>query len=77
MSEPKGTGIPCQVTIVKAQKQYQCRWCGEEIKKGEKHCRCTGHWEGDWQDWRMHSECYERNAEYISEGFDPFENERA
>lgn len=62
----------------KAVKDYRCEWCGEPILKGEIHSQYTGVWEGDWQNWRMHQECYDIGARYgeIQEGFNPFENER-
>ena len=76
MKEPRGNGIPCSMTYPKAKKEYRCHWCGEDIEKGEIHCHLKGHWEGDWQDWRMHKLCYEEKDEEISEGFEPFVNER-
>lgn len=62
-----------------ARKDYRCEWCGQQIPKGEKHYHYVGVWEGDWQNWRMHSECFElasANGD-MREGFTPFENERA
>jgi len=76
MGEPRGTGIPCDIKTIKARKEYKCHWCSEEIGKGEIHKHCTGHWQGDWQDWRMHTECFKVNDEEIADGFEPFENER-
>lgn len=76
MKEPRGKGIPCEVKTRKARKNYKCCWCGEEIEKGESHQHCTGHWEGDWQNWRMHTECFNVNEEEIGDGFESFTNER-
>lgn len=61
-----------------AAKDHRCEWCGETIPKGEKHNQFTGRWEDEWQNWRMHSECYDSStsSDEISEGFSPFENER-
>ncbi len=65
-------------TYPKAAKDYRCEWCGETILKGEKHTHGSGAWEGDWQNWRMHNECFEIGLlnEEITDGFSPFENER-
>ncbi len=76
MNEPRYTGIPCSYTEPKARKEYKCHWCSEIILKHEKHYHLKGHWQGDWQDWRMHTLCYDRNSDEISDGFEPFENER-
>ncbi len=45
--------------FVKGSKPYQCEACGAQIPIGEKHWHQTGMWEGDWQDWRAHKECYD------------------
>ena len=61
-----------------ARKAHRCIWCGETILVGEKHAHYTGKWEGEFQDWRMHSECNadaDTNGE-IQEGFMPYEHER-
>ena len=65
-------------TNPKAAKDHRCEWCGEAIPKGEVHVQGSGMWEGDWQNWRMHNECYEMGNlnDEIVEGFSPFENER-
>ena len=36
---------------------YRCSWCPEKIVVGEKHYHFVGKWEGDFQNWRMHTEC--------------------
>jgi hypothetical protein len=61
-----------------ARKDYRCAWCGESIPKGEKHVYGTGVWEGDWQNWRMHSECNEdaEKDDDIRDGFTLFDHER-
>lgn len=76
MKQPKGGDIPCQDFERKARKEHRCHWCGEKIRVGEKHYQCKGHWEGDWQDWRMHKLCLDRNRKYIAEGFEPYEYDR-
>lgn len=54
-----------------AAKQHSCWWCGRQIEKGEKHYHYSGMWQGDWQDWRMHNECYEQyeKEDDYGEGF--------
>lgn len=42
----------------RAAKLHRCEWCLGPIVKGEKHANYKGLWEGDWQNWRMHDECY-------------------
>lgn len=61
-----------------ARKVHRCEWCGEPIPIGEKHVKFSGKWEGDFQSWRMHPECYEAAGQddEISEGFSPYEHER-
>lgn len=61
-----------------ARKEYRCEWCGEKILKGEKHHKYVGMWEGDFQNWRMHSEC-KQDADLngdMQDGFTPYEAER-
>ena len=52
---------------------FQRKWHCEVYNS---HYKYTGRWEGDFQNWRMHLECYDASSEEISEGFSPFENER-
>ena len=61
-----------------ARKNYRCEWCGQTIPKGEKHVHHKGVWESEFQDWRMHQECFDdgTGTEEIQEGFLPFENAR-
>lgn len=62
----------------KAAKNHRCEWCGETIHRGEIHYQFTGVWEGDWQNWRMHEDCFTdsySNGDY-ADGFTPFENKR-
>ena len=42
---------------VKARKAYCCAWCTTFIEKGERHYHYVGKWEGEFQDWRMHTDC--------------------
>lgn len=61
-----------------ARKAHRCEWCAEAIPAGEKHAKFAGVWEGDWNFWRMHSECYDygMTSGEISDGFSPYEHER-
>ena len=60
------------------RKDYRCEWCGQKILRGEQHIHFVGRWEGEFQDWRMHPECYDAaNKEGdLIDGFTPFDNER-
>ena len=44
--------------IVKGNKQHRCEACFAIIPKGEIHHHYSGRWEGEWQNWRMHVECF-------------------
>lgn len=46
-------------STVRARKRHRCEWCQDIIKVGESHSHYKGMWEGDWQDWRTHTDCYE------------------
>jgi hypothetical protein len=61
-----------------ARKDHRCVWCGESIQKGNKHAHFSGKWDGEFQDWRMHRECYEDAdiSDELHEGFMPHEHER-
>ena len=67
-----------QMTQPRAAKPYRCAWCGESIRRGELHQKAAGQWEGDWQDWRMHDECYQHSVdtEELQDGFSLYEGER-
>jgi hypothetical protein len=60
-------------------KDHRCEWCGQKIPKGDLHYQFKGLWEGEWQNWRMHLECYgaySSDANEMCDGFTPFEGER-
>ena len=60
-----------------AARPHKCEWCGETILAGEKHPQFVGKWEGEFQNWRMHWECYEATSkDDLSEGFTPYEHDR-
>jgi hypothetical protein len=63
---------------VVARKPHRCIWCYEQIEIGESHTRYVGSWEGEFQDWRMHEECWtDYDLNYDSEeGFMPGEAQR-
>lgn len=64
-------------TFPTARKTYRCEWCGELIKVGERHVKFSGKWEGEFQNWRMHSECHSATSkDDLSEGFTPYEHDR-
>jgi hypothetical protein len=65
------------VTHPAARREHRCEWCGQKILKGEKHYKFNGVWQGDFQNWRMHTECSEAwDQENEGDGFSPFENQR-
>jgi len=69
-------------TQPKARKIHKCVWCGEPILIGEQHHKWVGIFEGDFNNWRMHDECWdaadrERSEDYHSDGsFEPHEHKR-
>jgi hypothetical protein len=64
-------------TWPKGAKDHRCEWCGEKIPKGETHARFVGKWDGEFQNWRMHRDCFEAtDKDDLSEGFTPYEHAR-
>ncbi len=60
-----------------ARKAHKCEWCGEPIHVGERHPQFVGQWDGEFQHWRMHSECYGAvNWDDLVDGFMPYEHAR-
>ena len=41
-----------------ARKQHRCEMCFGPIPKGERHVQYKGKYDGEWQNWRAHEECY-------------------
>ena len=60
------------------RKDHRCEWCGENIPKGEIFAHFKGMWEGDFQNWRMHLECYSASSssDYLTDGFTPYQYQR-
>jgi hypothetical protein len=57
---------------VVGRKNYRCLACYEGIPQGESHKHFKGMWSGDFQDWRMHSECYTAmDYDDFEDGFEP------
>lgn len=46
-----------------ARKDHRCEWCYTVIPKSEEHKQYRSIWEGNWQNWRMHDECYKVAAQ--------------
>ncbi len=59
----------CAVHVIrpKASKHHICFHCHTTIVKGTVYARGKGQWEGEWQDWKMHTDC-EAIAQMLSEG---------
>src|SRR5579859_3591288 len=55
----------------KAAKLLWCEHCGGPIPKGEQHIKYTGQFEGEWQNWRAHNECYEAHTQNGGGAFSP------
>lgn len=51
-----------------AAKEHRCIWCYWRIPKGEKHKLYKGVYDGEWQNWRMHNECYEEQQDQARDG---------
>ena len=66
------------------RKEHWCIWCGEVIKKGEKHLSRVYVFEGDFKYDRMHLECEkalgnaprELELDLRDQGFEPGEFKR-
>lgn len=43
--------------INRPKKIHRCEWCHQQIVIGESHLQFIGHWEGEFQNWRVHHEC--------------------
>lgn len=54
-------------------KDHRCEWCYEPIKAQEQHAHFIGVFQGDFQDWRMHKDCYADadNSDSLEDGFIP------
>lgn len=68
----------CRTTHPVGRKAYRCEWCYEQIPQGEQHAHYVGVWEGEWQNWRMHEECFgtASDDDSLMDGFVPGEGDR-
>lgn len=60
------------------RKDHRCEWCGQSIPKGEMFQHFVGKWDNEFQNWRMHDECYNAASQDddLIDGFCPYGNER-
>ncbi len=49
--------------VVIGRKRHRCGYCWSPIVKGEAHHNYRGMYDGEWQNWRMHVECFDDYAE--------------
>jgi hypothetical protein len=59
-----------------ARFEHKCEYCGEAILEGERHVAVSAVYEGEWQNYRMHTECHAAHYRSGDEYFGPFENKR-
>ena len=64
-----------ELTHPMARKQHRCEMCFGPIPKGEKHAQYKGMYDGDWQNWRAHEECYEGYSDEAEYEFSPGDGE--
>jgi len=55
-----------------AVKDHRCEWCFGPIPKGEKHKHFSGMWDDEWQNWRMHDECFDEQQKEALNGWPEF-----
>lgn len=67
-----------EIHHVTGRKPHRCEMCFGVIPKGESHAHFKGMWQGEWQNWRMHEECYDASdkQEIYIDGFTPGEGEK-
>lgn len=54
--------------LVRGRKRHKCDGCLGPIPLGEEHFNYRGVYDGCWQNWRMHKECFEQlDADSASE----------
>jgi hypothetical protein len=54
---------------IKGRTDHRCEACFGTIPKGVEHYHFKGQYGGDWQNWRMHEECFEK---YDADGENEF-----
>ena len=68
-----------KLKTVKIRKPRPCAWCSQKLIEGDRAVSYCGMWQGDWQNWRMHPECYEvfgSDPDSVTEGFTLYEGDR-
>lgn len=61
----------------KARKAHGCTWCSEAILAGATYQHQRVHYDGMWQENRMHPECWDAAlAEHGEPEFQPYSNDR-
>lgn len=64
----------------RARKAHRCTWCSEAIEHGATYEHQRVHYDGVWQENRMHPECWDAAvAEFLNyrdTEFTPYSNER-
>jgi hypothetical protein len=68
-----------KMTFHAGRKVHKCIWCGETIPVGEKMAHFKGTFLGQFQNWRMHQECYDAvkdDDDILTEGFEEYEGKR-
>lgn len=55
------------------KKNHRCEACYAVIPAGERHFHFKGMYHGDWQNWRMHTECHDSHEADGCEEFMPGE----
>ena len=58
---------------IKTRKESKCECCFGLIAKGENVFHYKGRYDGEWCDYKLHSECYDGIAEYGEWEFMPGE----
>lgn len=62
--------------LIKAAKEHRCKWCGEQIDRGEHYYHWTVHLGNLYDRNRMHTECYSHYRRTPNGHFTPHINKR-
>lgn len=60
----------------KARKIHKCSYCAQAINKGEEYSFQKGNYDGQWQESKMHDECFNDFDESGDGEYMPYSNER-